>query len=1111
MAKFDINKAEELTMKGLKDFQRETVERIDTLFRENHRRVLVADEVGMGKTLIARGAIVKTAKMLLEKKSTVFRVVYICSNISIALQNIRKLKVSDTARIEGVSDTRLSMQHLKIAQQNLDPKLKDDFIQLIPLTPDTSFRLTTGGGTVNERALMFAILRRMPEFKDLQAELENLFIYFAKGQWDRSAKDFYEKQVEDCEKLTGGKYTADLIAKIRESNKTEPVIDLLAEHLQLLTTGAQKHKDQYVLNKLRLMFARISANMLQPDLVIMDEFQRFKDLINAKKGSDTSILAKQFIESGEAKVLLLSATPYKLYSTLEEIEDARGIDEHYQEFFQVMKFLLGDEYGEFEKVWSNYSVALHEFKKGDFSILRVKNEAEDAMYGSVCRTERLSVMDSGDYTDESGVKAMHIRKEDIRSFLAMGNLLKNIRASFSLPVDYVKSCPYLMSFMKNYKVKQEIEKHFKMHPNELGLASDSILWVDPFKVNNYRALPKTNARLEMLKEESFENHAELYLWVPPSLPYYELQGAYASKNEKPFSKILVFSAWEMVPRMIGTMISYEAERLTVGEVCRQAVSIEKNNAKYYARRRYPYERLRFTSKTLFCLLYPSRTLSEMYRPVESLNKKQGLSEIEREIHGQIRIKLKDLQRYETLATRNEDSRWYYLAPMLMDGTEYVTSWISVLQDSMNRTEGDGEDSKTRDQRKQAFQLHIEKLTELLNNGDSLALGKMPDDLTDTLTEMALASPAVCVYRSNGNNVAFATMLAKTFLDYFNTTESIAVVQLASEKYHARKADDNAHWQEVLTYCKDGCFQAMFDEYLHLISESLSFSGERDRAKLIQETMLASLNIRTATYGVDTYATFKKRLGNDNGDVETETDGGRKMRAHYAVAFINSGTENKKTAETKDRIRAAFNSPLKPFVLATTSIGQEGLDFHYYCRKIMHWNLPGNPIDLEQREGRINRFKCLAIRQNVAEKYGDIQFQADIWKEMFKAAEKERTSGQSELVPYWCFGKDQSVKIERIVPMYPMSKDELSYDRLKKVLLLYRLTLGQARQADLLEYLVKEVQQTDDLKKLFIDLCPFSKRIKAEQNQNDSCDELISNVTQGDACDEKEESETQISI
>ena len=148
-------------MNVLKDFQRATVERIDSLFRQGQGRILVADEVGMGKTLIARGVIVKTARLRIEEGDDLFKVVYICSNISIANQNIRKLKVSEEATIEGVSDTRLSMQHLKITQQELDQDLRDGYIQLIPLTPDTSFRMTSGGGTANERALMYAILRRM--------------------------------------------------------------------------------------------------------------------------------------------------------------------------------------------------------------------------------------------------------------------------------------------------------------------------------------------------------------------------------------------------------------------------------------------------------------------------------------------------------------------------------------------------------------------------------------------------------------------------------------------------------------------------------------------------------------------------------------------------------------------------------------------------------------------------------------------------------------------------------------------------------------------------------------------------------------------------------------
>ena len=93
---------------------------------------------------------------------------------------------------------------------------------------------------------------------------------------------------------------------------------------------------------------------------------------------------------------------------------------------------------------------------------------------------------------------------------------------------------------------------------------------------------------------------------------------------------------------------------------------------------------------------------------------------------------------------------------------------------------------------------------------------------------------------------------------------------------------------------------------------------------------------------------------------------------------------------------------------------------------------------------------------------------------FEAAKAEKQSEQSELVPFWCFGKNQRVKIERLVPMYPMSKDEVNYERLIKILSLYRLTLGQARQEELLEYLFREFTDTSKLKDLFIDLSPFSK-------------------------------------
>src|SRR4030095_3396894 len=91
---------------------------------------------------------------------------------------------------------------------------------------------------------------------------------------------------------------------------------------------------------------------------------------------------------------------------------------------------------------------------------------------------------------------------------------------------------------------------------------------------------------------------------------------------------------------------------------------------------------------------------------------------------------------------------------------------------------------------------------------------------------------------------------------------------------------------------------------------------------------------------------------------------------------------------KDHVRQAFNSPFWPFVLVTTSVGQEGLDFHTYCHSVMHWNLPANPVDMEQREGRVHRYKGHAVRRNVVLRHAaDVEFNRhpDPWTGLFSAA------------------------------------------------------------------------------------------------------------------------------
>ena len=278
-----------------------------------------------------------------------------------------------------------------------------------------------------------------------------------------------------------------------------------------------------------------------------------------------------------------------------------------------------------------------------------------------------------------------------------------------------------------------------------------------------------------------------------------------------------------------------------------------------------------------------------------------------------------------------------------------------------------------------------------------------------------------------------------------------------------------------------------DEYIHLLQKNDNGSFQSELIKNLDM-------IQTSHYEIDTAEAFENDVKNavaqqnakKNEEITKLPVREKKinMRSHFAVCFSKSVEKN--DGDRKENLRNAFNSPLRPFVLASTSIGQEGLDFHNYCRRIMHWNLPSNPIDLEQREGRINRYKCLAIRQNVVLLHGNMEFseKESMWNQLFEEAQQRENGGHySELIPFWVFGKNQKIKIERIVPIYPMSSDVTRYERLIKILSLYRMTLGQPRQEELLEYVFSNYdgEELKDMKDLFIDLSPWDKRGRSDSN------------------------------
>ena len=88
----------------------------------------------------------------------------------------------------------------------------------------------------------------------------------------------------------------------------------------------------------RTELARASVHALEPDLIILDEFQRFRELLDRSNGSEAAELAHALFEFGNAKVLLLSATPIKSFTLAEEAAEG---DDHERDLRKVLDFLTG--------------------------------------------------------------------------------------------------------------------------------------------------------------------------------------------------------------------------------------------------------------------------------------------------------------------------------------------------------------------------------------------------------------------------------------------------------------------------------------------------------------------------------------------------------------------------------------------------------------------------------------------------------------------------------------------------------------------------------------------------------------------------------------------------
>jgi len=1061
---------------SLKDFQRRSVDYVfDRLYGETPtRRFLLADEVGLGKTLVARGVIARAIEHLRREGVQRIDIVYICSNADIARQNINRLNVT------GQDDFQLASR-VTLLPTTIH-ELKANELNFISFTPGTSFNLRSSTGIGSERWMLYWLLRwTWPGISEGTGAMNVMQANMSRDRFRGWIRDYDPE--DEIDGALARQFSKALRAEDRQAREAgKPTFRRRFRDLCHRFRYSRKHiPDQDRLNRnafigdLRGLLAATCIQALEPDLIILDEFQRFKYLLHPDDPAGS--LARHLFTWGDTRVLLLSATPYKMYTLSHESKE----DDHYVDFLDTLRFLFGDtkQTGEVEQLLAEYRRSIYLLGGDGLGQVRdVKTRLQKRLRRVIARTERLAVTaDRSGMLREVDGQAPALTAEQVRGYLDTQRVARALDQRDV--VEYWKSAPYLLSFMEDYQLKRTLRRRVsrgggRALAEALSRSPRAVLPWDDWQ--RYERIDPANARLQGLIEQTIERGWWRLLWVPPSMPYYRLNNPFAEVNVAEVTKRLVFSSWHVVPRSVSAMLSYEADRRMVHSFEPTALNTPEARERRRPLLMFTRSQGRLTGMPVLAMLYPSMVLAELGDPLSFLGGAgneglQTLDEVLARVAAKVRERIVPLIKGAP-ASGPEDESWYWVTPILLDAASRrraTRSWfedIDVLAEAWAMGEDAGGGERWRDHLREARKVAY---------GQWLPEGRVPEDLADVLALMALAGPGVCALRALnrvvGNAMAYrrdrvrhaAGRIAWAFRSLFNVPEVMALLRgmNAAEPY----------WRRVLEYCAAGCLQSVLDEYLHVLREGMGLFdyGPDEAASQLVNVAAAAVGMRAATPGVDRVwvAPDDRTISIDN----------QRVRARFAMRFGQERSEEGDQHFRADQVRQAFNSPFWPFVLVTTSIGQEGLDFHPYCHAVVHWNLPSNPVDLEQREGRVHRYKGHAVRKNLARVYapavGATDGHADPWVRLFALACAE-AGRKSDLNPFWVYPLDGGAAIERYVPTLPLSRESARLPALRRSLAVYRMVFGQPRQDDLVDYLIRHVEParlTQVSEELRIDLTP----------------------------------------
>lgn len=979
--------------------------------KRGSRRFLIADEVGLGKTVVAQQVIERLAGT--DRRSP-FVVYYITNGQRVAHQNRERLVDFLPPDEQGKAVSRAD-------RLNLIPLLPKPTgrVALYALTPGTSFPGKTTrlhAGKKEERAFLTALLTRT---------YPRLVRRFPEKTMQRNVTSDWEKLVRRHRQPV-----AELPRAFIYAFKAALVKEFGGWPKERLPEVAREEPPGRFVGRLRRALAYTVLTARPPDLVILDEFQRYRDLLSKQNRADPLVEALFEPKSASTGLLLLSATPYKLFAT--RLEENRA-GEANREFFELLEFLGGKSgpalHAEAKDVFARFGSTVLAIAKAaplsellpslieDGRSLRARLQAMLASY--VSRMEREPASDDSAHTIPLGAA---LDPADIRAFRHLATSFKPEHAWTALP--YWLSVPL---------PAQALGSRYQAW-REGTIRKDRSLTKLTLEGRRTYSLPRVWPSPKLRALEQVTDTDTLALpWVRPSIPWWPLRGSWAQADREP--KLLVFSRFRATPQSLAALTSLRVEA--------RLLARKETYDQVWKRRRLQAGPGRLPTIALF---HPSPFL---IRVTDPLLRRDMEAELPRAlVRKQLNHALKALG---VEVVRGRGKKALRRRPL----------WL--LLSALETRAGDGEITKVAWRQVAQGDQRLETLVQewhARRDLDSISRRELDD-----MVMAAMASPGVIVGRA----------LSRHFPGCLDPSAFHELVRLS---WHAlRPYLDNPVFLAAMPNGKpvkvlqqaylDGNLEAVLDEHFWMRRQSLP-KKERGLVQDLHEALSVSVG-SFSFHSANPAKTPRIRV-----------------RCHAAVPFGSTEDDERDVGGAagdqspspprSDEIRNAFNSPFWPHVLATTSVGQEGLDFHTWCSRILHWDLCSSPLELEQREGRIQRYAGLAVRRRLADlvkaELGEaLPDRSSLWDRVESIA-NDRYVDASGLSPWWVL---PGAHVDRFVFNLPQSRDLDRFKLLKEQRLIYRIALGQPNQEDLVEFLTQGGPAvTALLKPLALDLSAFGR-------------------------------------